>query len=66
MAEAGRHEAAEQPEAAPVSPAPAKRAAPSEGGDAIATIERLADLRDRGILTDEEFAKKKADLLDRL
>ena len=34
--------------------------------DAIATIERLAELRDRGILTDDEFARKKADLLDRL
>lgn len=36
------------------------------GGDILATIERLAELAARGILTDEEFARKKADLLDRL
>ncbi len=34
--------------------------------DALATIERLARLRDEGILTEAEFAAKKADLLSRL
>jgi uncharacterized membrane protein YdbT with pleckstrin-like domain len=29
-------------------------------------LERLADLRDRGAVTDEEFERKKRDLLDRL
>ncbi len=29
-------------------------------------LERLGDLRDRGILTPEEFAAKKAELLERL
>ena len=55
-------------DAAPESAAPPARAAVAAGGggDAIATIERLAELRDRGILTDDEFARKKADLLDRL
>jgi hypothetical protein len=40
---------------------------PSRESDAVlATIERLAGLHRSGILTDEEFAEKKADLLDRL
>jgi hypothetical protein len=43
----------------------AGRASPQEG-DIFAAIERLADLRGRGILTDDDFAAKKAELLDRL
>ena len=35
-------------------------------GDLFATIERLAQLHDRGILSDEEYSKKKAELLARL
>jgi hypothetical protein len=35
-------------------------------GDVLAKIEKLADLRARGILTDGEFATKKAELLSRL
>ena len=34
--------------------------------DVFATIERLADLRAKGILSDEEFASKKAELLNRV
>ncbi len=34
--------------------------------DIAAQLQQLASLRDRGILTDEEFAAKKADLLARL
>jgi hypothetical protein len=34
--------------------------------DVFATIERLADLRTKGILSDEEFASKKAELLNRV
>lgn len=34
--------------------------------DVFAAIERLAGLRDKGILTDEEFSAKKAELLGRL
>ncbi|SHG04548.1 Short C-terminal domain-containing protein [Kaistia soli DSM 19436] len=37
-----------------------------EEGDVVGLIERLATLRDRGILSDEEFAAKKAELLARL
>ncbi|EWS58007.1 hypothetical protein Y694_04078 [Methylibium sp. T29-B] len=32
----------------------------------MATIEKLADLKAKGILTDEEFAAKKAELLKKL
>ncbi|MFI5898325.1 SHOCT domain-containing protein [Actinoplanes sp. NPDC051513] len=32
----------------------------------VAQIAKLASLHDAGILTDEEFAKKKAELLERL
>ena len=34
--------------------------------DVFATIEKLADLRSKGILSDEEFATKKAELLSRV
>ena len=61
--------------AAPPAPAePAGPAAPPErvssaGTDAdamLAALERLGDLHQRGILTDGEFAAKKAELLSRL
>ena len=55
------------PEARP-APQPAAPASGGGGGghDVLATIERLAELRERGILTDEEFSAKKAELLGRL
>jgi hypothetical protein len=37
-----------------------------EGADVIVTLERLAELRQKGILTEAEFAAKKAELLGRL
>jgi Short C-terminal domain len=55
--------------AAPKALAPTSTpgASPSNPPDDIfAKIERLADLRAKGILTEEEFAAKKAELLDRL
>jgi membrane protease subunit (stomatin/prohibitin family) len=51
--------------AAQVAPA----AAPATGvkpEDVMATIEKLAELKGKGILTDEEFASKKAELLKKL
>jgi len=65
---AARHEAA--PAQASVSPQPsagapaAHVAQPSE--DILSLIERLADLRQKNVLTEEEFAAKKAELLGRL
>jgi hypothetical protein len=54
--------AAEAPEA-PAAAAPAA-AAPAGGGDDLAAqIESLGRLRDQGLLTEEEFAAKKAQLL---
>jgi hypothetical protein len=77
--ELGAQQVAETPTAAPAprhrsNPAPqsAPPAVPSEprgSGDAagvVAAIESLAGLHERGILSDEEFATKKAELLSRL
>jgi hypothetical protein len=49
----------------PVAPAPAAPAALS-GAELDASLTHLADLRDRGLITAEEFEQKKRDLLDRL
>jgi hypothetical protein len=66
---------APEPAADPAAPpAPAQPARPAEraalaGTDAdavLAALERLGDLRQRGVLTEEEFAVKKAELLSRL
>ncbi len=48
----------------PAAPAPAPTA-PAAGGttDLVAQLRSLADLRDQGILTEEEFAAQKAKLL---
>ena len=40
--------------------------APFAADNILTTIERLAELRQKGILTEEEFATKKAELLSRL
>jgi len=45
---------------------PAAQSAPSNGGDVFATIERLAELHAKGMLSDDEFNTKKAELLARL
>jgi len=59
-------------DAAPPAPAPAPVAAPVAASDRLsaeevdASITRLADLRDRGLITPAEFEEKKQDLLERL
>ncbi len=50
---------AEEPVAA--APAPAPQAAPAD--DSIEQLKKLAELRDQGILTEEEFAAKKTQIL---
>ncbi len=52
----------------PFHAAPAHGAGPSSppASDPLALIERLAGLRQKGILNEEEFAAKKAELLARL
>ncbi len=51
--------------AAPAPPPPPAPAAPATGGagDMSAELERLANLRNQGILSDEEFAAAKAKVL---
>ena len=54
---------------APTTAAPTERAAPESGVSAdsiISSIEALAGLHARGILSDDEFSAKKAELLSRL
>ena len=58
--EPGRPEPAATEAAAPQGPAP------EQSDDIFVKIERLADLRAKGILSEEEFAAKKAELLSRL
>jgi hypothetical protein len=73
LRELGTQQVAETP--APAAPTPqvqAPAAAPAASGASgdpaaiVAAIESLAGLRERGILSDEEFAAKKAELLARL
>jgi uncharacterized membrane protein YdbT with pleckstrin-like domain len=45
---------------------PAAMPRTSSGGDAAATLAQLADLRDKGAITQAEFEKKKAEILGRL
>ena len=59
--------AAAQPQAAPQPVAPTFAApAPAASDDIFALIEKLATLREKNILTDEESAAKKTELLSRL
>ena len=53
----------------PAAQAPPPASAPGGSGDPgaiVAAIESLAGLHERGILSDEEFAAKKTELLGRL
>jgi hypothetical protein len=54
-----------QQAAAPVAAAPAAPAAPAEGGQSmIDQLKQLGELKEQGILTEEEFAAQKAKLLN--
>jgi hypothetical protein len=55
-----------QPQAAAPVSAPASASASGDPATIIAAIESLAGLHERGILSDEEFAAKKTELLARL
>lgn len=54
-----------QPQFAPQQSAPAPVAAPSQP-DLMAQLEQLGKLRDAGVLSEDEFATKKADILSRI
>jgi hypothetical protein len=45
---------------------PANAAPPAPGADVPLLLQKLADLRDAGVLTEDEFTAKKAELLGRL
>jgi hypothetical protein len=51
--------AAPEPEPAPAAPAPSAGPTP----DAIDQLKELAELKDQGVLTEEEFAAQKAKIL---
>jgi len=51
--------------AAPAAP-PAPAPAPSVGDELASTLERLAGLRDKGLITPEEYEVKKAQILERM
>lgn len=65
LREVGAQPASGAPVAAP-PPGPPPPEAPGDSAAIIAAIESLAGLHQRGILTDQEFATKKAELLARL
>ncbi|MCU0301798.1 MAG: SHOCT domain-containing protein [Candidatus Nanopelagicales bacterium] len=55
---------AQQAAAQAAAPAPTPAPAPAaDGGDTIAQLEKLAQLKAAGILTEEEFAAQKAKIL---
>lgn len=62
---AEREQAYEQQVGAAPAPAPAPAPAASSEDDMIAQLEKLGDLKERGILTEQEFAAEKAKLLSR-
>ena len=54
-------------QAAPPTPAPAPTPPPpSVADDPTATLERLAALRDRGLITADEYDAKKREILERI
>ena len=53
-------------QAAPAAPAPAAAPAGVRPEDVMATLEKLGELKSKGILTQEEFDAKKAELLKKL
>jgi len=62
----GQPPAAWQPVAQAAAGASAGLTGDRGDGDIFATIERLAELRAKGVLSDDEFSAKKAELLSRL
>ncbi len=56
-----------EPQAAPMAPSSGGWGnGPEPSGDVLAILERLGALRDKGIVSEQEFQAKKADLLARL
>jgi len=53
----------QQAYAQPAPPPPPAPAAPAATTDVVAELKQLAELKDQGILTEEEFAAQKAKIL---
>ncbi|MCB1874344.1 MAG: SHOCT domain-containing protein [Chromatiales bacterium] len=63
----GRPQEQSRPELAPTTTSsPSASTVPQAESDIFSAIERLGDLRAKGVLTEEEFTQKKAELLGRL
>ncbi|GAA4690464.1 hypothetical protein GCM10023215_28960 [Pseudonocardia yuanmonensis] len=62
---AAQRERAYEEQMAPPAPYPAAAPAPAPGGgtDVITQLKELAQLREQGVLTDDEFAAQKARIL---
>ncbi|HET7141738.1 MAG TPA: PH domain-containing protein [Candidatus Limnocylindria bacterium] len=60
-----RQDAVPAPTDAPAPP-PAAAAQPDSAGQLAATLESLAGLRDKGLITPEEYEAKKRDILERM
>ena len=56
------------PTTTPIAEPPARSASqpPTDAASILSLVEKLAELRDKGVLSEEEFAAKKAELLKRL
>jgi hypothetical protein len=54
---------AEQDQAAYAQQAPPQQAPPAPAADPIAQLKELGELRDSGVLSDDEFAAQKAKIL---
>jgi hypothetical protein len=59
-------ESSPAPAPQPTSSGPTVADTSPAGGDIFSSIERLANLRDKGFISEEEFAAKKTELLKRL
>ena len=59
--QAAEQQAAEQDQAPPPPPPPQEPAAPQ--ADMLTQLQQLGELRDSGVLTEEEFAAQKAKIL---
>jgi hypothetical protein len=66
---AGSDRVVEVPRGAPVASAPAPAPAPAPAaapGDLAGTLEKLGGLRDKGLITPEEYEAKKREILERM
>lgn len=61
-----RHEGGFVPAGVPAAPATTTPTAQPAADDPMATLRKLGELRDAGVLTDDEFVAKKVEILSRI